>query len=85
MAFASREFILMGMNAVVLIAICNQAIVSQPAVGIDISAFHKWHALCLVAVLTTIKTPLLVVYGRKKGILPDVPLPRFQRTHLEPK
>ena len=49
-----------------------------------LSALPNWHTQCLVAVLTTLKTPLLDVYRPKTGILPDVPLPRFQRTLLEP-
>jgi hypothetical protein len=52
MVFASHEFIFMVMNAVVLIAICYQSIVSLPSVGIDVAAFHNsplknWHKLCL--------------------------------------
>ena len=52
MIFSSREFIFMVVNAVVLIAICYQSIVSLPAVGINIAAFHNsalknWHKLCL--------------------------------------
>ena len=52
MIFASHEFIFMVMNAVVLIAICYQSVVSLPSVGIDIAAFHNftlknWHKLCL--------------------------------------
>ena len=51
MIFSSREFIFMVVNAVVLIAICYQSIVSLPAVGIDVAAFHNsplknWHKLC---------------------------------------
>ena len=52
MIFSSREFIFMVVNAVVLIAICYQSIVSLPTIGIDIAAFHNaalknWHKLCL--------------------------------------
>ena len=52
MIFSSREFIFMVVNAVVLITICYQSIVSLPTVGIDITAFHNsalknWHKLCL--------------------------------------
>jgi hypothetical protein len=52
MIFSSREFILMVVNAVVLIAICYQSIISLPAVGVNIAAFHysalkNWHKLCL--------------------------------------
>ena len=52
MIFSSREFIFMVVNAVMLIAICYQSIVSLPAVGIDVAAFHNsplknWHKLCL--------------------------------------
>lgn len=52
MIFSSRKFILMVVNAVVLIAICYQSIVSLPAIGIDIAAFNNsalknWHKLCL--------------------------------------
>ena len=52
MIFSSREFIFMVVNAVVLIAICYQPIVSLPTIGIDIAAFHNaalknWHKLCL--------------------------------------
>jgi hypothetical protein len=52
MIFASREFIFMVVNAVVLIAICYQSIVSLPTVGIDVATFHNsslknWHKLCL--------------------------------------
>jgi hypothetical protein len=39
-------------NAVVLIAICYQSIVSLPSIGVDIAALHdsalkNWHKLCL--------------------------------------
>ena len=52
MIFSSREFIFMVVNAVVMIAICYQSIVSLPTIGIDIAAFHNaalqnWHKLCL--------------------------------------
>ena len=52
MIFSSREFIFMVVNAVVLIAICYQSIVSLPTIGIDIATFHNsalknWHKLCL--------------------------------------
>jgi hypothetical protein len=52
MIFSSRKFILMVVNAVVLIAICYQSIVSLPAVGVNITTFHysafkNWHKLCL--------------------------------------
>ena len=52
MIFSSREFVFMMVNAVVLITICYQSIVSLPTVGIDITAFHNsalknWHKLCL--------------------------------------
>ena len=52
MIFSSREFIFMVVNAVVLIAICYQSIVSLPTIGIDIAAFNNsalknWHKLCL--------------------------------------
>jgi len=50
MIFSSREFVFMMVNAVVLITICYQSIVSLPTVGIDITAFHNsalknWHKL----------------------------------------
>jgi hypothetical protein len=56
MIFSSREFIFMVVNAVVLIAICYQSIVSFPAIGIDIAAFNNsalknWHKLCLGTVV----------------------------------
>ncbi len=41
MIFSSREFIFMVVNAVVLIAICYQSIVSFPAISIDIAAFNN--------------------------------------------
>ena len=52
MIFSSREFIFMVVNAVVLIAICYQSIVSLPTVGIDVATFHNsalknWNKLCL--------------------------------------
>ena len=52
MIFSSREFIFMVVNAVVLIAICYQSIVSFPAIGVDITALHNsalknWHKFCL--------------------------------------
>ena len=52
MIFTSGEFIFMMMNAVVLIAICYQSIVSLPAIGVDItalndSALKNRHKLCL--------------------------------------
>ena len=52
MIFSSREFIFMVVNAVVLISICYQSIVSLPVVVINIAAFHNsalknWHKLCL--------------------------------------
>ncbi len=52
MIFTSGEFIFMMMNAVMLIAICYQSIVSLPAIGVDItalndSALKNWHKLCL--------------------------------------
>ena len=52
MIFSSRKFVFMMVNAVVLITICYQSIVSLPSVGIDITAFHNsalknWNKLCL--------------------------------------
>jgi len=52
MIFSSREFVFMMVNAVVLIAICYQSIVSLPSVGIDVASFHNsplknWYKLCL--------------------------------------
>jgi hypothetical protein len=52
MIFSSREFILMLVNAVVLIAICYQYIVSLSAVDVNIATFYysalkNWHKLCL--------------------------------------
>jgi len=52
MIYFSREFVFMMVNAVVLVTICNQSIVSLPTIGIDIAAFHNsalknWHKLCL--------------------------------------
>ena len=52
MIFSSREFVFMMVNAVVLITICYQSIVSLPAVGVNIATFHysalkNWHKLCL--------------------------------------
>ena len=52
MIFSPREFIFMVVNAVMLIAICYQSIVSSPTIGVDIAAFHdsalkNWHKLCL--------------------------------------
>ena len=52
MIFSSRKFIFMVVNAVVLIAICYQSIVSLPTVGIDVTTFHNsalknWNKLCL--------------------------------------
>lgn len=52
MIFTSCEFIFMVVNAVVLITICYQSIVSLPAIGIHIATFHNsalknWHKLCL--------------------------------------
>jgi hypothetical protein len=52
MIFTSGEFIFMMMNAVMLIAICYQSIVSLPAIGVDItalndSALKNWHKFCL--------------------------------------
>jgi len=41
MIFSSREFIFMVVNAVMLIAICYQSIVSLPTIGIDITAFNN--------------------------------------------
>jgi hypothetical protein len=42
----------MMVNAVVLVTICYQSIVSLPTIGIDIAAFYNsalknWHKLCL--------------------------------------
>ena len=50
--FYPREFIFMVGNAVVLIAICYQSIVSFPTISRDIIAFQNsalknWHKLCL--------------------------------------
>ena len=65
MIFSPREFIFMVVNAVVLIAICYQSIVSLPAIGIDIAAFNNsalknWHKLCLGTVFDdTQKHPFL--------------------------
>ena len=65
MIFSSREFVFMMVNAVVLIAICYQSIVSLPTIGIDIAAFHNsalknWHKLCLGTVFDdTQKRPSL--------------------------
>ncbi len=50
--FSPREFIFMVVNAVVLIIICYQSIVSPATIGIDIATFHNsalknWYKLCL--------------------------------------
>ena len=60
MIFSPREFIFMVVNAVMLIAICYQSIVSSPTIGVDIAAFHdsalkNWHKLCLGTVFDDAK------------------------------
>src|ERR1700722_16223600 len=40
MVFAPGEFVLMMMDAMVLIAPQNQAVVSSPAIGVDVAAFQ---------------------------------------------